>query len=72
MKISVQCQLYVHLLGLEFRELGFILIMSNYCDSLSVSTLCESSKAYGMVQNRGNQNIFVPKAFKTQICSAQK
>lgn len=50
MKISVECQLYVYLLGLEFRELGFILIMSNYCDSLSVSTLCESSKAYGMVQ----------------------
>lgn len=28
MKISVECQLYVWLLGLEFRELGFVLIMS--------------------------------------------
>lgn len=28
MKISVECQLYV------YRELGFILIMSNYCDSI--------------------------------------
>lgn len=64
MKISVECQLYVYILGLEFRELGFILIMSNYCDIISVSTLFEASKAYGMVQNRRNQNIFLPKSFK--------
>lgn len=50
MKISVECQLYVYLSGLEIRELGFILIMSNYCDSISVSTLFEPSKAYGMFQ----------------------